>query len=110
LGFAANGRYFDFHSFSKAYYTMISNLFGIVQYMKSTTSDNKYVALMQIFEIGTEFQNAWKNSNRIGLINTISRNWAFGLFSISDFIIKGTILNSIMNNYRYFNGKFYNSQ
>lgn len=110
LGFAANGRYFDFHSFSKAYYTMISNLFGIVQYMKSTTTDNKYVALMQIFEIGTEFQNAWKNSNRIGLINTISRNWAFGLFSISDFIIKGTILNSIMNNYRYFNGKFYNSQ
>lgn len=110
LGFAANGRYFDFHSFSKAYYTMISNLFGIVQYMKSTTTDNKYVALMQIFEIGTEFQNAWKNSNRIGLINTISRNWAFGLFSISDFIIKGTMLNSIMNNYRYFNGKFYNSQ
>mgnify|MGYP001109355044 FL=1 len=89
---------------------MISNLFGIVQYMKSTTTDNKYVALMQIFEIGTEFRNAWKNSNRIGLINTISRNWAFELFSISDFIIKGTILNSIMNNYRYFNGRFYNSQ
>ena len=110
LGFAANGRYFDFHSFTKAYFTMISNLFGIVQYMKSTTTDNKYVALMQRFEIGTEFQNAWKNSNRIGLINTISRNWAFGLFSISDFVIKGTILNSIMNNYRYFNGRFYNSQ
>ena len=110
LGFAANGRYFDFHSFTKAYFTMISNLFGIVQYMKSTTTDNKFVALMQRFEIGTEFQNAWKNSNRIGLINTISRNWAFGLFSISDFVIKGTILNSIMNNYRYFNGRFYNSQ
>ena len=110
LGFAANGRYFDFHSFTKAYFTMIKNLFGIVHYMKSTTTDNKYVTLMQRFEIGTEFQNAWKNSNRIGLINTVSRNWAFGLFSISDFVIKGTILNSIMNNYRYFNGKFYNSQ
>lgn len=110
LGFVANGRYFDFHSFSKAYFNMISNLFGIVHYMKDTTTNNKYVALMQRFEIGTEFQNAWKNSNRIGWINTLSRNWAFGLFSLSDFVIKGTILNSIMNNYRYYNGKFYNSQ
>lgn len=110
LGFAANGRYFDFHSFFKAYFTMISNLFGIVHYMKDTVTDNKYVTLMQRFEIGTEFQNAWRNSNRIGVVNTITNNWAFGIFSITDFIIKGTILNSTMNNYRYYNGKFYNSQ
>lgn len=110
LGMAANGRYFDFSSFSKAYFNMVSNLFGIVQYAKDTTTNNKYVALMQRFEIGTEFQNAFRNSNRVGIINTISRNWAFGLFSFSDFVIKGTILNSIMNNYRYYNRRFYNSQ
>ena len=110
LGFVANGRYFDFHSFSRAYFNMLSNLFGIVHYMHGTTTDNKYVALMQRFEVGTEFQNAYKNSNRVGWINTLTRNWAFGLFSFSDFVIKGTILNSIMNNYRYYNGKFYNSQ
>lgn len=110
LGFVANGRYFDFHSFVKAYFNMVSNLFGIVHYMHSTTTDNKYVALMQIFEVGTEFQNAYRNSNRIGIMNTIARNWAFGIFSFTDFVIKGTILNSTMYNYRYFNGKFYNSQ
>lgn len=110
LGFVANGRYFDFHSFSKAYFNMISNLFSIVHYMHDTVTDNKYVGLMQIFEVGTEFQNAYRNSNRLGIVNAVSRNWAFGIFSFSDFVIKGTILNSIMNNYRYFNRKFYNSQ
>ena len=110
LGFVANGRYFDFSSFSKAYFNMVSNILGIMHYMHSTTTDNKYVACMQHFEIGTEFQNAYRNSNRIGIINTISRNWAFGIFSFSDFVIKGTLLNSIMNNYRYYNGKFYNKE
>ena len=89
---------------------MVSNILGIMHYMHSTTTDNKYVACMQHFEIGTEFQNAYRNSNRIGIINTISRNWAFGIFSFSDFVIKGTLLNSIMNNYRYYNGKFYNKE
>lgn len=110
LGFVANGRYFDFSSFSKAYFNMVSNILGIMHYMHSTTTDNKYVACMQHFEIGTEFKNAYRNSNRIGIINTISRNWAFGIFSFSDFVIKGTLLNSIMNNYRYYNGKFYNKE
>lgn len=110
LGFVANGRYFDFSSFSKAYFSMVGNILGIMHYMHSTTTDNKYVACMQHFEIGTEFQNAYRNSNRIGIINTISRNWAFGIFSFSDFVIKGTLLNSIMNNYRYYNGKFYNKE
>lgn len=110
LGFVANGRYFDFQSFAKAYFNMISSLFAIGKYMHSTTTNNKYVALMQRFEIGMEFKNSYQNSNRVGWVNTLNRNWAFGLFSISDFIIKGTILNSTMNNYRYFNGRFYNRQ
>lgn len=109
-GFAANGRYFDFSSLAKSYATMISNLFGIVHYMKGKTTNNKYVFLMQRFEVGTEFANSYRNSNRVGVINTIANNWAFGLFSLSDFIIKGTLLNSIMNNYRYYNGRFYNKQ
>lgn len=110
LGFVANGRYFDFKSFAKAYFNMVSNLFAITKYMHSTTTNNKYVTLMQRFEIGTDYKNSYYNSNRPGILNTIARNWAFGIFSIFDFVIKGTILNSIMNNYRYFNGKFYNRQ
>lgn len=106
LGFAMNGRVFDLRSLAKAHWSVISNLYSILSSNANVVTNNKYVELLKMFEVGTDFQNTYKNSNRIPLIESFARNWAFGLFTVSDYIIKGTILNATMQNYKYFNGRF----
>lgn len=53
---------------------------------------------MEYFEVGAKME--LNPTNRNTLLNTIGKHWGFGLYSLSDHLVKGMILGSIMNNYK----------
>ena len=54
---------------------------------------------MEYFQVGAEIKTDRLNLSTFQ--KQIARNWAFGVYSLSDYFIKGHILNSVMYNYRY---------
>ncbi len=60
--------------------------------------------LMEYFQVGAEIKTDRLNLSTFQ--KQIARNWAFGVYSLSDYVVKGHILNSVMYNYRYVNGEF----
>jgi hypothetical protein len=51
---------------------------------------------MKMFSVGTEMSSYYSNANEITVFRTLIHNWAFGVYSFFDYVIKGTILNSTM--------------
>lgn len=76
---------------------------GIIQ---NRLTNNKSVAMMELFGISNQLQRKYTHSNRLEAINTINDNWCFGAMSLCDFIIKSQIMNSVLMSYRYYNGEF----
>lgn len=103
---AIQGRYFNMSNYLQAWKTTIANLHHFCWNIGANNIDNKYINLMELFEIGTEQDRLFKDVHLNRAAKTLKRDWAFGIYSMSDFVIKGTILNSVMLNYRYFNGQF----
>ena len=64
------------------------------------------MAYMDYFQVGSTMDSMWRNSNRPKWLNIITRHWAFGTYSMSDYLIKGTVLRSVMYNYRNVDGQF----
>ena len=53
---------------------------------------------MELFEIGAEINpNA---TNRMQLVNAVTKHWAFGPYSLMDHVVKGQILASVMHNFK----------
>ena len=63
---------------------------------------------MEYFQVGAEIKTDRLNLSTFQ--KQIARNWAFGVYSLSDYVVKGHILNSVMYNYRYVNGEFLSSE
>lgn len=103
---AVQGRYFNMGNYMHAWKNTITNLHKSAWNIGANNINNKYINLMEYFEIGTEQDRLFKESNLNRAVKVAKRDWAFGIYSMSDFIIKGTILNSVMLNFRYFNGEF----
>lgn len=110
MRFAVEGRAFDTLSLTKALGNMIANLIQSAQNIFSNTTNNKFIETMKMFSVGTEMSSYYSHANEITAFRTLIHNWAFGVYSFFDYVIKGTILNSTMQNYRYFDGKFYNRE
>jgi hypothetical protein len=64
------------------------------------------MAAMDYFEVGSTLESLSRNTNRNRWLNVLQNEWAFGIYSMSDYFIKGQILNSVMYNYKNVNGVF----
>lgn len=58
------------------------------------------MAYMDYFEVGSTMDSLFTNTNRPKFINVILEVVGFGLYSVSDYFIKGQILNSVMYDYK----------
>lgn len=107
---AVSGRYYDFNDAMYGFKDLICDLLrhGISAGRRSYKSQQ--MAYMDYFEVGSTTDSIFNNSNRPQFINFITRHWAFGSYSMFDYLIKGTVLNSVMYNYRLINGEFINKE
>ena len=76
---------------------------GIIQ---NRYSNNLSVARMEMYNIGSQGERKYKNSNRWEAINSINDNWCYGMLTFTDFITKSQIMNSTLMSYRYYKGEF----
>lgn len=101
------GRYYTLGDAISATKSLVWDLF---KYGWRTVGNQNYkskqMALMDYFETGGSIESIYKDSNELSSLRTLSKHWAFGLYSLSDFLVKGTILNSVMYNYRKVNDEF----
>lgn len=107
---AAVGRYYDFHDAGAAFKDMVWDLlkYGINTGCK--TYKSQQMAAMDYFGIGSTMDSMWKDSNRPRIVRVLTEHWGFGAYSVSDYIIKGNVLNSVMYNYKNVNGEFLNKE
>lgn len=102
-----SGRYYDFPTALHAFADMIYDLFRHgINNVANSNYKSQQMALMDYFQVGSTMDSLWQHSNRPKWINAITRHWAFGVYSFSDYFIKGQILNSVMYNYKNVDGHF----
>lgn len=107
---AAVGRYYDFHDAAAAFKDIVWDLlkYGINAGCK--TYKSQQMAAMDYFGVGSTMDSMWKDSNRPRIIRVLTEHWGFGTYSLSDYIMKGQVLNSVMYNYKNVNGEFLNKE
>lgn len=105
---AATGRYYNVNDAHNGLKAMVIDLFKNNFKLLSDYNRSKQMKLMQEFEVGSIMPK--DDLNNPFLLKQIQRNWAFGVYSISDYFTKGLILNSVMYNFRYVNGEFINHE
>lgn len=100
------GRYYTFGNAVSAFKDVVFDLFKHGLSVGSRTYKSEQMAYMDYFEVGSTMDSLFTNTNRPKFINVIQKQWAFGLYSVSDYFIKGQILNSVMYDYKYIDGQF----
>lgn len=100
------GRYYTFSNAVSAFKDIVFDLFKHGLSVGSRTYKSEQMAYMDYFEVGSTMDSLFTNTNRPKFINVIQKQWAFGLYSVSDYFIKGQILNSVMYDYKYIDGQF----
>lgn len=100
------GRYYNWNDALHAFKDLVFDLFKHGLSVGSRTYTSEQMAYMDYFQVGGTLDKLYKNTNRPRAINILTDNWAFGIYSASDYIVKGLILNSVMYNYRYIDGQF----
>lgn len=103
---AITGRYYDFDDAVSGFTDLIHDLFRHGINVGNRNYKSTQMALMDYFEVGSTTESLYQNTNRNRLVNVVGNEWAFGMYSASDYFIKGQILNSVMYNYRNVNGTF----
>lgn len=99
-----SGRYYSFEDSINGAKALIVDLFKNNFSLLSDYHNSTQMKLMEYFQVGAEIKTDRLNLSTFQ--KQIARNWAFGVYSLSDYVVKGHILNSVMYNYRYVNGKF----
>lgn len=103
-----SGRYYSFSDSLNGTKALIVDLFKNNFSLLSDYHNSTQMKLMEYFQVGAEIKTDRLNLSTFQ--KQIARNWAFGVYSLSDYIVKGHILNSVMYNYRYVNGEFLSSE
>lgn len=99
-----SGRYYSFEDSINGAKALIVDLFKNNFSLLSDYHNSTQMKLMEYFQVGAEIKTDRLNLSTFQ--KQIARNWAFGIYSLSDYLVKGHILNSVMYNYRYVNGEF----
>lgn len=102
------GRYYDFYDMCSAVKSLNVDTFKNITNIFSPYTKSKQMKLMEYFQVGSELSTS--NLNQIAIQSQLARNWAFGIYSVSDYFVKGAILNSVMYNFKYVNGEFLNKE
>ena len=76
---------------------------GIIQ---NRLSNNLTVGRMEMFGISDQLRRKYTHSNRSEIINAVNDNWCYGAMTMTDFVIKSQIMNSVLMSYRFYNGEF----
>lgn len=103
-----SGRYYSFGDSINGAKALIVDLFKNNFSLLSDYHNSTQMKLMEYFQVGAEIKTDRLNLSTFQ--KQIARNWAFGVYSLSDYVVKGHILNSVMYNYRYVNGEFLSSE
>ena len=103
-----SGRYYSFGDSINGAKALIVDLFKNNFSLLSDYHNSTQMKLMEYFQVGAEIKTDRLNLSTFQ--KQIARNWAFGIYSLSDYVVKGHILNSVMYNYRYVNGEFLSSE
>ena len=101
-----SGRYYTFSDAVNATKDIVWDLLRHGISAGSSNYKSELMAQMDYFEVGSTLDSLWRNSNRPKWVNILTRHWAFGAYSMTDYLIKGTILRSVMYNYRNVEGQF----
>lgn len=102
----ACGRYYSFSDAFYGFKDLLFDLFTRGINAGRKTYKSKQMAYMDYFEVGGTIDSLYKHTNRPTWLNILTENWAFGVYSMSDYLVKGNILNSVMYNFRNVNGEF----
>lgn len=100
------GRYYNFNDYFHSFYDIIIDLFKYGPSLGRRQYKSEQMQLMDYFEVGSTLDSVFKNLNRNRVLETINRHWAFNAYSFSDYVIKGSVLNCVMYNYRNVDGNF----
>ena len=100
------GRYYTFEDSLNAFKDLIWDMLrhGITAGNRNYKSE--LMAQMDYFQVGSTMDSLWEHSNRPRWVNVITKHWAFGTYALTDYLIKGQILRSVMYNYRNVEGIF----
>lgn len=103
---AIGGRDFGVRDYATQWYRTITNLFKSIRNVGNVATEDKNKAIMEMFGIANEIDNMFKDTHLDKFSRVTKREWAYGTYSMFDYVMKSTILNSIISNYRYVDGKF----
>lgn len=93
------GRYYNPIDAWFGFKDMISDtLIGMFRVIGLTGHKTFITKCMEMANVGADMN--MNVSNRPQFINFILKHWAFGLYSLSDHVIKGTIMSTLMHNFK----------
>lgn len=93
------GRYYNFVDSIYAVKDIVSDIFmNSIRSLGLSKRRSELSMMMELFEIGAEFMPP--PTNRNSLLDSINRHWGFGLYTLTDHIVKGQILSSVMHNFK----------
>lgn len=93
------GRYYNVADFSYGIKDIVYDIMlTTMRTIGLSKKRSKLSQLMEIAEIGAEFMLPPTNRNK--LLDSINRHWGFGLYTLSDHLIKGQIFSSVMHNFK----------
>lgn len=75
----------------------VPNKFGVTTYKPFMSR------CMEYFEVGAELRP--HPTNRVTILNMLTKHWGFGIYTLQDHFIKGQILGSVMHNYKLITDK-----
>lgn len=92
-------RYYNPIDATAALFDITADSFFAMANVLGVTRKQTFISqAMELFEIGAEMEP--NPTNRPALLNTISKHWAFGPYSLMDHVVKGQILSSVMHNFK----------
>lgn len=93
------GRYYNFVDSTYAVKDIVNDIFiNCIRNLGLSKKRSDLSMMMELFEVGAEFMPP--PTNRNSLLDSINRHWGFGLYTLTDHIVKGQILSSVMHNFK----------
>lgn len=100
------GRYYTWHNALAAFKDVVYDAFKYGLAAGSINYKSQQMAYMDYFEVGGTSRSLSEHTNWTRLQRLVSGHWAFGIYSMSDYFIKGQILNCVMYDYKLIDGEF----
>ena len=82
------GRYYNFVDSTYAVKDIVNDIFiNCIRNLGLSKKRSDLSMMMELFEVGAEFMPP--PTNRNSLLDSINRHWGFGLYTLTDHVVKG---------------------